>query len=220
MPASDAKQTVIILLGPPGSGKGTLATELSKSKNLPHISTGDLFYENLRNKTELGLQAQHHLDKGHLVPDSLVLDIMYDRISQPDCSQGYILDGIPRNIAQVHEIEDYLRDKATILVIKLTVSDETVIVRLSGRLLCQKCHHVWHKEITAPKQEGICDLCGGELHQRSDDTPEAIKERLKVYHEQTQPLEKFYQEHGLLKEIDASKPINEVLADLLKVVGD
>lgn len=211
------KTTVIILLGPPGSGKGTLAEEFSRIKNIPHISTGDLFYENLHNQTEHGLQAKRYLDKGQLVPDTLVLDILFDRVSLPDCQNGFILDGIPRNIAQVHELEDYLRDKATIVAVKLAVDDDTVIMRLTGRLLCQKCRRVSHKELSPPKQAGICDVCGGELHQRSDDTPEAIKERLKVFHEQTQPLEKYYKDNGLLKEIDATKAADLLLADLLKI---
>ncbi len=210
------KQIVIILLGPPGSGKGTLAKELSKKRNLTHISTGDLFFENLKNKTELGLHAQSYLDRGQLVPDSLVLDLLYDRILNPDCEHGYILDGIPRNIAQVHELEDFLRNKAAVIALNLEVPDEVVISRLSGRLICQNCHHVWHKDNHSTKQAGICDLCGGELFQRSDDTPAAIKERLKVYHEQTQPLEKFYEEQHLLKHVDASKSPEEVFATALQ----
>lgn len=213
----DNKQTVIILLGAPGSGKGTLAAELSKKKQLPHISTGDLFFQNVRNKTELGMQARSFLDKGQLVPDDLVLDIVYDRISQPDCAKGYILDGIPKNIAQVHELEDYLRNKASVIAIKLAVSDEVAIARLTGRMLCLKCNHVWNKELSAPKEAGKCDICGGELEQRSDDTPEAIKERLKVYNAQTQPLEKFYKEAGILKEIDATKPPEQVLEALMAI---
>lgn len=220
MSASDQNifPTVIILLGPPGSGKGTLAAELSKIKHIPHISTGDLFYENLRNRTELGLHAQHFLDKGQLVPDDLVLDILYERVSQPDCSQGYILDGIPRNIAQVHELEDYLRNKAKVVAVSLMVNDDIAINRLAGRMLCPKCNHVWNKELSAPKEPGICDICGGKLEQRSDDTPEAIKERLKVYHSQTKPLEVHYKQAGQLQEIDASKPVDEVLKALLAVV--
>lgn len=217
MPASDMTSklpTVIILLGPPGSGKGTVAEEYSKIKNLPHISTGDLFYDNLRDKTELGLQAKHYLDKGQLVPDSLVLDIIFDRISMPDCSKGYIMDGVPRNIAQVHELEDYLRDKAQIIAVKLAANDSIVTSRLTGRLMCNKCNHSFHKESLPPKQAGKCDFCGCDLVQRSDDTQEAIKERLKVYHEQSEPIEKYYKEKGLLKELDATKSADQVLSDL------
>ena len=205
---------VYVLLGPPGSGKGTQAVELSKLKRIPHISTGDLFRENLKNKTALGLQAQQYLDKGQLVPDSLVLDILFDRVSQPDCKDGYILDGVPRNITQAHELEDYLRNKATLQVINFVVPDDVVVNRLSGRLVCRKCGRTYQKETTPPKTPGICDICSGELYQRSDDKPEVIKERLKVYHEQTQPLEKFYKEKGLLKDIDASKATPAVLEEL------
>ncbi len=211
------KSTVIILLGSPGSGKGTIAAELSKQKNIPHISTGDLFYQNVKNKTDLGLQAQQFLNKGLLVPDNLVLDILYDRISQPDCAKGYILDGIPRNIAQVHELEDYLRHKAEVLAVKLQVSDEVAISRLTGRMLCEKCNHACNTELSAPKEAGVCDLCGGKLEQRSDDTPETIKERLRVYHAQTQPIEKFYNNADALKEIDATKPVDQVLNDILQL---
>ncbi len=205
----DAKPTIIILLGPPGAGKSTIAEVLSLEKNIPHISTGDLFYDNLAHQTELGMQVQRYLDRGQLVPDDLVLDIMYDRVSKPDCEKGYILDGIPRNIAQVHELEDYLRNKAEVVAIKLLVNDDTVVNRLGGRLFCTNCHHVWNKE---QLQSETCSLCGHELTHRSDDTPDAIKERLKIYHEQTEPIERFFREAGQLKEVDASKPIQEVLA--------
>ncbi len=212
------EQTVIILLGPPGAGKGTLAEKISKEKAIPHISTGDIFYEQLRNGTEHGLHARHYLDKGHLVPDDLVLDIIYDRVLMPDCSKGYILDGIPKNIAQVHEIEDHLRGKANVKVIKLDVNDATATKRLAGRLVCEKCGHVWHKETHNIAKEGVCDICGGKVVQRSDDTPEAIKERLKVYHEQTEPIENYYKGVGLLQVIDASKSPEDVLADILHVL--
>lgn len=203
--------TVIILLGAPGSGKGTVAAELSKQRSIPHISIGDLFYENLKNKTELGLHAQRYLEKGQLVPDDLVLDIVYDRISKPDCENGYILDGIPKNIAQVHELEDYLRNKATVVAVKLNVNDETATNRLSNRMICEKCGRVWSKN-------GHCEICQGELTQRSDDKPDAIKERLKVYHEQTEPLERFYKDAGQLKEVDGTKPVDEVLKEILTLV--
>ena len=213
----DDKPTVFIMLGPPGSGKSSLASKLSKDKNIPHISTGDLFYDNVKNDTPLGQKAKLYLDKGQLVPDSLVLDILYDRIFDPDCEKGYILDGIPRNITQVHEMEDYLRHKANVLAFRINVSDDEVISRLSGRLLCPKCHQVYNKNVSPPSQEGLCDACGGDLLQRSDDTPEAIKERLKVYHEQTQPIEHFYSESGALKDLDGQRPIDQIYQELISI---
>jgi len=215
--AQEVQKTVIILLGAPGSGKGTQASELSKVKKIPHISTGDLFRDNLKNKTELGLQAQQYLDKGQLVPDSLVLDILFDRVSQPDCKHGYVLDGVPRNITQAHELEDYFRNKTNLIVVNLAVSDDIVINRLSGRLVCRQCNRVFHKDTSPLSKPGICDSCGGEVYQRNDDKPEIIKERLKVYHDQTKPLEKFYRDKGLLKEVDASKPSPEVLQQLIQL---
>lgn len=208
-------QTVIILLGAPGSGKRTVAEGLSKSKGIAHISIGDLFYDNINSKTALGLQAQRFLEKGQLVPDNLVLDILFDRLSEADCQNGYILDGIPKDIAQVHELEDFLRNKAQVTAILLKVADDIVTSRLAKRFICDKCHHVYNAEYVVPRQEGICDLCGGTLTHRNNDTPDIVKERLKVYHEQTEPLEKYYKEQGLLKEVDGSKPLDQVLTDIL-----
>lgn len=157
MPITASEQktlpTVIILLGPPGSGKGTQATDLSRAKGIPHISTGDLFRDNLKNGTPLGLQAKQYLDKGQLVPDSLVLDILFDRVSQPDCLKGYILDGVPRNISQTHELEDYFRDKVKLVVVNFSVPDDAVVKRLSGRLVCKKCNKVYHIETSPLKKQ-------------------------------------------------------------------
>lgn len=200
---SPEKPTVIILLGAPGSGKGTQSLELSKILGLPHISTGDLFRENIKLDTDLGRQAKSYLEKGALVPDELVFDILFDRISKPDCTKGYILDGFPRTSAQAHELEDTLRNKANFIVFNLKVSDAEVIRRLSGRLICKKCGRIYHKDTNPPKVAGVCDVDGGELYQRSDDKPEVVKERLRVYYEQTKPLEDFYKQQGMLIDIDA-----------------
>ena len=205
------KPLVIILLGAPGSGKGTQAVELSRTFHLPHISTGDLFRENIKNETEIGKRVKSYLDKGALVPDELVFDILFDRISKPDCTKGYILDGFPRTSPQAHEVEDSLRNKAQFAIFNLKVDDDAVIRRLSGRLVCKKCNRVYHKDSNPPKVEGVCDVCGGELYQRSDDTPTVIKERLRVYYEQTKPLEEFYRQKGMLIEIDASGSAADVL---------
>lgn len=218
VPSKETKPLVIILLGPPGSGKGTQAVELTQYFNLPHISTGDLFRDNIRNQTELGKEAQYYLDKGALVPDSLVFDILFDRISQADCKNGYLLDGFPRTSAQAHELEDTLNGKVNFLVFNLNVPDQEVIRRLEGRLVCKKCGRPFHKESNPPKKAGICDSCGGELYQRSDDTAPVIKERLRVYYEQTKPLEAFYRQKGLLIDIDAAKNSTEVLQELKNTI--
>lgn len=198
------KPLVIILLGAPGSGKGTQAVELSKSTHLPHISTGDLFREHIKQETPLGLEVKKYLDKGALVPDNLVFDILFERLSQPDCAKGYILDGFPRTSAQAHELEDTLRNKVHFAVFNLKVSDEQVVQRLSGRLVCKQCGRVFHKDSNPPKEAGKCDFCSGELYQRSDDNPAVIKERLRIYYDQTKPLEEFYRKMGLLTDIESS----------------
>lgn len=213
-PSTNEKPIVIILLGAPGSGKGTQAVELSRAFKLPHISTGDLFRENIKNETPIGQQVKSYLDKGALVPDELVFDILFDRISKPDCQKGYILDGFPRTSAQAHELEDSLRNKAQFAIFNLKVDDDVVIRRLSGRLVCKKCNRVYHKDSNPPKAEGICDVCEGELYQRSDDNPAVIKERLRVYYEQTKPLEEFYRQKGMLMEVDASGTAADVLKTL------
>ena len=209
------KPLVIIMLGAPGSGKGTQAVQLSKELGIPHISTGDLLRENIKNGTELGKQAKAYMDKGQLSPDELILDILFDRIARPDCANGYILDGVPRNTSQAHEIEDTLRGKARFLVVNLKVADDEVVRRLSGRLTCKQCNRIYHKELNPPKQPGVCDACGGELYQRSDDQESVIKERLRVYYQQTKPLEEFYRNQKILVEIDASQKPEEVLKSAL-----
>jgi adenylate kinase len=207
----NTKQLIIILLGPPGSGKGTQAVELSKMLGIPHISTGDLFRENIRNNTELGLKAKSYIDKGALVPDALVLDILFDRIKQPDAKRGCLLDGFPRTLAQANELEDSLRDQVRFVVFNLRVSEEEIIHRIAGRFICHKCGKVYQQDKNPPKAAGVCDTCGGELYQRSDDTEPVVRERLRVYHQQTKPLEEFYRKKSVLIEIDASQSQQEVL---------
>ena len=215
------KPLVVILLGAPGSGKGTQAVQLSAACSLPHISTGDLFRENIKGETEIGKQVKSYLDKGALVPDEVVFDILFDRIAKPDCQKGYILDGFPRTSAQAHELEDSLRDKVRFAVFNLKVDDEIVIKRLSGRLVCKSCGKVFHKDSNPPKKEGVCDSCQGELYQRSDDNTTVIKDRLRVYHEQTKPLEEFYRQKGMLVDIEAQgtpSDVQKVLEEKVKAL--
>jgi adenylate kinase len=204
------KPLVVILLGAPGSGKGTQAAELAKTFDIAHISTGDLFRENIKNETELGKKAKAFMEKGQLVPDELVFDMLFDRLAKADCKKGYILDGFPRTKAQAKRLQEKLRGKAKICVFNLAVSDDEVIRRLSGRLTCKVCGKIYHKEFNPPKNDNICDVCGGELYQRPDDTKEVILERLAVYHKQTKPVEAFYRKLKLLVDIDAAAGQKEV----------
>lgn len=212
-PKMESNAKVIIFLGPPGSGKGTQAQEISRMEKMPHISTGDLFRENIRAETALGKQAKSFIDKGQLVPNELVFDMLFSRVKQDDCKRGYILDGFPRTKAQAEELMNRLKG-VKIIVFNLNVSDEDVINRLSGRLTCKACGRIFHKEFNPPKEENKCDVCGGELYQRPDDTPGVIKERLKVYHDQTQPVEAFFKEKNVLIDIDASKRPAEIKQEL------
>ena len=215
--AGPGKQNVIILLGPPGSGKGTQAVKLSKELGIPHISTGDLFRENISKNTELGKKAKSFMDAGKLVPDELVLDMVYDRVSQPDCKKGYLLDGFPRTIPQAEALDKFLKN-ANLTVLNLNVPDEVIIKRIAGRLSCKDCGNVHHKDFSPSKVANQCDKCGGELTTRKDDQPEVVKERLKVYHTQTEPLVEFYSKQGKLVSVDGQKSPEEVFNDLLSAL--
>lgn len=206
---------VIILLGPPGSGKGTQAIEISKQKNIPHISTGDLFRENIGNNTELGKEARNYMDKGQLVPDELVLNMLFDRVSRLDCKSGYVLDGFPRTIPQAEALDKYLKDKSQVIALNLEVPDEVIVKRIEGRLTCKSCGSMFHREYSPPKVEGTCDKCGSPLTQRPDDTAAVVLERLRVYQEQTAPLIDHYKKQGVLKSVDGNRPPKIVLQDLL-----
>ena len=208
---------VIILLGPPGSGKGTQAIEISKHKNIPHISTGDLFRENIGNNTELGKEAKSFMDQGRLVPDELVLNMLFDRVSRPDCKNGYVLDGFPRTIPQAEALDRYLKGKSTVIALNLAVPDDVIIKRIEGRLTCKACGNMHHKEFSPPAKEGVCDNCGSPLTQRADDTREVVMERLRVYKEQTEPLIQHYEKQGVLKTVDGNRPPKVVLDELLKL---
>lgn len=201
-PKNQDIQHVLILLGPPGSGKGTQAKKLTQTLGIPHISTGDLFRENIGNHTELGQKAKEYMNAGRLVPDELVLDMLYARVAKEDCKTGYLLDGFPRTIPQAEAFSKALADHTRIEVINLPVADEVIIKRISGRLSCGNCGNVQNKYYSPPKVEGICDRCSSKFVQREDDKPEVVKERLKVYYEQTAPLIEYYQSKGLLTTVN------------------
>lgn len=206
---------VLIMLGPPGSGKGTQAKLVENKLQLPHISTGDLLRDHVRRNTDLGKQAQGFLESGQLVPDGLVLDMLFERISEKDCSRGYILDGFPRTIPQAVALQKRLNG---VIVINLALSDAKVIERLSKRVVCEKCHTPYHLLYSPPKTKDTCDKCHGTLMQRSDDTEAVITKRLKVYHEQTAPLIAFYSEQKLLHTIDCTADKEQVFHQILAVL--
>ncbi len=187
-----------IVLGPPGSGKGTAASKLSPKYGLPHISTGDLFRENIKAQTEIGLKAKEYMNKGELVPDEIVIEMLEKRISNPDCEKGFILDGFPRTIEQAKKLSELTNID---LVINMDIAEDVIIGRLSSRLSCPNCNTIYNKKYLPPKQEGICDNCASEIIQREDDKPETIKNRLNVYKNQTQPLIDFYQSQEILRNI-------------------
>lgn len=207
-------QRVIILLGPPGSGKGTQAVRLSKDLGIPHISTGDLFRENLSKNTELGKKAKSYMEAGKLVPDEIVLEMLFDRVSRPDASKGYLLDGFPRTIPQAEALDKHLDQSTQVVALNLEVGDDTIMKRIAGRLTCSKGGHVFNKYLTPPATEGKCDICGGELVQRPDDAPAVVEERLRVYHAQTEPLIAYYQKQGKLANINGENPPEKVFEEL------
>lgn len=211
---------VIVLLGAPGAGKGTQAVRLSAACAVPHISTGDLFRANLKQGTALGEKARGYMDKGQLVPDDLVLDMLFDRVAADDCREGYLLDGFPRTLPQAEALAARLGDSAAIQALNLEVVDETIVLRAGGRLLCRGCDNIAHATFDPPAKEGVCDRCGSELYQRDDDKPEVVRERLRVYHEQTAPLVGYYQSQGVLTAVDGERTPDEVFQDLERLCGE
>jgi len=205
----------IVLLGPPGIGKGTAATKLSKKLSIPHIATGDMLRENVAQKTMLGLKAKSFMDKGLLVPDNVVIEMIKERLQKEDCKNGFILDGFPRTINQAEKIKDTKIDK----VVNIQASDDVIIERLSRRRVCEQCGFIYHLDFIKPNREGFCDKCSGQLNQREDDKPEAIKERLKVYKEQTEPLINYYKEKGLIVDVNGSGTPEEEFELVLKAVS-
>jgi adenylate kinase len=206
----------IVLLGPPGSGKGTQAARVGESLNLPHVASGDLFRYNLANETELGLKAKVYMDRGDLVPDDITIAMVLDRLSKPDCAKGALLDGFPRTLAQAEALDQALAEQGhkVSLVPLIAVPDEVVVERLSGRLICRECQTPFHK-IYNPFQTCPYDKCnGGFLYQRDDDKPETVRSRLRVYWEQTSPLIDYYRDKGVLVEINGDQPMEAVEAEL------
>lgn len=210
----------IIMLGAPGAGKGTQAKKLAAKYGIPHISTGDIFRANIKNGTELGKKAKVYMDQGLLVPDELVVDLIMDRFKEPDCEKGYVLDGFPRTIPQAEALDRALAENNDSIeyAIDVDVSDEAIIRRMSGRRACVTCGATYHIVNIPPKQEGICDVCGGKLILRDDDKPETVVKRLKVYHEQTQPLIEYYKAKGILRSVDGTKDADVTFEEIVGIL--
>jgi adenylate kinase len=202
----------IVLVGPPGAGKGTQAQFISSHLSVPKISTGDIFRANVSGNTALGRKAKEYMDRGDLVPDEVTIAMVRDRLAEEDAQEGFLLDGFPRNVPQAETLKKILSemDQRLDLVLELVVDDDEVVRRLSGRRTCRKCGRIWHVAFDPPSKEGVCDVCGGELFQRDDDREETIRHRLEVYQEQTAPLASFYADEGILVGIDATGPVEEI----------
>ena len=202
----------LVLVGPPGAGKGTQAEFIAIRFEIPKISTGDIFRANVSGGTDLGKLAKKFMDAGDLVPDEITVGMVRDRLAEDDATKGFLLDGFPRNVPQARTLDDLLLSAGTPLdvVLELVVDDDEVVRRLSGRRTCRNCGHIWHVDFDPPTVEGVCDSCGGELFQRDDDKPETIRHRLEVYYEQTAPLVSYYAEERLLVGIDAMGPVDDV----------
>ena len=210
----------IIMLGAPGAGKGTQAKRIADKWQIPHVSTGDIFRANIKNGTELGMEAKKYMDMGALVPDELTVKILLDRVAQEDCKNGYVLDGFPRTIPQAEVLDKALTDLGDSIdyAINVDVPDENIVNRMSGRRACVACGATYHIVYAPTKTEGICDRCGKELILRDDDKPETVKKRLTVYHDQTQPLIEYYGAKNILKSVDGTKDMEEVFQDIVKIL--
>lgn len=210
----------IIMLGAPGAGKGTQAKKIAAKYDIPHISTGDIFRANIKNGTELGKKAKVFMDQGLLVPDELVVDLVVDRFKEADCVNGYVLDGFPRTIPQAKALDEALSKAGDSVeyAIDVDVSDAEIISRMSGRRACVNCGATYHVVTIPPKSEGICDVCGANLILRDDDKPETVEKRLKVYHEQTQPLIDYYQAKGILKSVDGKRDLESIFNEIVNIL--
>lgn len=214
--------TYIVMLGPPGAGKGTQAKRVSRKLGLPHVSSGDIFRENLKNETELGQSAQAYMSKGELVPDDVTIAMIRERLSRPDCEKGALLDGFPRTPAQAQALDSMLADfnQGVDAVPYIKVPDEELIERLTGRWTCPVCGRVYHIKFNPPKEPGICDDDGAELYQREDDKVETVTRRIRVYHKQTGPLIEYYRQRDLLLEVDGDQSIDAVTGELLNALSE
>ncbi len=209
-----------VLLGPPGVGKGTQAVRLSRHFGVPHISTGDMFREALAKKTPLGLSAKEYMDAGKLVPDEITIGLVRDRLENPDCAKGFILDGFPRDVTQAEALDSILKRLGVQLdvAVYIDAGTDVVIKRLSGRRVCESCGATYHISFNPPPVEGKCSRCGGRIHQRSDDQEETVRERLKVYKALTEPLVDYYKRLSILKAVDGEREADEVLDEIISVV--
>ncbi|HIE13118.1 MAG TPA: adenylate kinase [Desulfotomaculum sp.] len=207
----------LLIMGPPGAGKGTQAVEVVKELKIPHISTGDMLREAVKQGTEMGKKAKEYMDKGQLVPDEVIIGVVKDRTKEPDCKTGFLLDGFPRTLPQAEALDVSLKEMGIKLdgVINIKVPREKIVARITGRRVCRSCGDTYHVENKPPKEAGKCDKCGGELYQRSDDTEETVNKRLDVYEAQTQPLLDYYGRQGLVLDINGDQAIDKVLQDIL-----
>ncbi len=212
----------LILLGPPGAGKGTQAARIIEKFDVPHISTGDIFRENIKEGTPLGQKAQEYMNKGELVPDSLVIEIATDRLTKDDCKDGFLLDGFPRTVEQAETLDKFLAEagKKVDHVLDIDVAPEILMERLTGRRVCKSCGATYHVTNIPPKVEGVCDSCGGQLYQRDDDTAETVGNRIDVYNSQTKPLIEYYEKAGNISHLDGSARLEDLFAEIVKILGE
>lgn len=211
----------IVLLGPPGAGKGTQAKSISNRYSIPHISTGDIFRKNISENTPLGIEAKSYMDNGQLVPDEVTINMVKDRLQQDDCKNGYLLDGFPRTVHQAEALDNFLteREESIDTALLIEVPKEFILERMTGRRVCPSCGASYHIKFNPPTNDGKCDLCGSDVIQRKDDTEETVKERLDVYENQTQPLIDFYKNKKQLSVVNGTQAINEVFESICKILG-